>query len=296
MNETAKAPARSSPARSRLRYINFALLGVAIVLGVIYTVTHWRDITFRLTGKVDAEGSTFYLHADDNYLTPLIVKTGEYEPTETRLTRSILKKGDVFIDVGANIGWYSVHAAKIVGSDGQVIAFEPEPNNLDLLRRNVAANGLSNVVVDSRGLSNEVGSFKLFLEKNNLGMHSLIMEHDGQKYIDVQTIRFDDYWAGKGPIKLVKIDTEGAEGLIVDGMRDTLKTQKNLELIMEFAPHRLRKSGFDPDQLLSDLYAMGYKASLIDEVNDRVIELGTPLTRDIGLPRDDSVTNLHFKR
>jgi len=291
--DAAPQPAR----RSRpMRTLNLLLLVVALGLGTWYTVTNWRQIKFRATHTATADGSTFHLHDGDNYLTQLIVANGEYEPTETRLMKQILKPGDVFIDVGANIGWYSVHAAKIVGPNGKVVAFEPEPNNLALLHRNVQVNGLSNVIVDSRALSKEAGSFKLYLEKNNLGMHSLVVEHDGKQYIDVQTMRFDDYWKNQGEIKLVKIDTEGAEGMILEGMRDTLKSQKNLEIIMEFAPERLIKSGYDPDTLLKELYALGYKASIIDEVKDEVIPLGTPTTADLKLPRDDSVTNLYLKR
>lgn len=294
---TLSAQPQKSPLRIHpVRIVNICLLITVGLLVAFVIVPNWRKIHYRLTGNVTVDGSTFYLHKGDNYLTQLIVNDGEYEPTETKLVRSILNEGDVFIDVGANIGWYSVHAAKLVGEKGQVVAFEPEPNNLELLRKNLQANGLKNLTVDSRGLSNAAGSFKLFLEKDNLGMHSLIMEHGGQRYINVETVRFDDYWKDGRAIKLVKIDTEGAEGLILDGMRDTLKNQKNMELIVEFAPYRLVKSGYDPDVLLQDLYKLGYKASLIDEDAKRVVELGTPTVKDLELPRDDSVINLHFKR
>ncbi|MCE9534142.1 MAG: FkbM family methyltransferase [Planctomycetes bacterium] len=295
------SPAEAKKSSYRIhpvRLVTFGLLICVTLYVALVVIPNWRQIHYRATGYVTVDGSKFYLHSGDNYLTQLIVNEGEYEPTETKLVRQILKDGDVFIDVGANIGWYSVHAAKLVGEKGQVIAFEPEPNNLGLLRKNVQVNGLKNVVVDDRGLSSAAGSFKLFLEKDNLGMHSLVMEHGGQKYIDVQTIRFDDYWAGKGDIKLVKIDTEGAEGMILEGMRETLKNHKNIELIVEFAPYRLKKSGYDADELLKGLYKIGFKASVIDEEQKRIVEMGTPSVKDLHefLPLDDSVTNLHFKR
>lgn len=83
--------------------------------------------------------------------------------------------------------------------------------------------------------------------------------------------------------------------MILDGMRETLK-QPGLELIVEYSPKRLRKSGYDPDQLLDDLYRLGYKASLIDETANQVIFVGTPHLKDLKLGGDDPVTNLHFKR
>lgn len=283
----------------RIHPVRWAILGLLVCLTLLVVcviIPDWRKLQFKYMGRVTIDGSTFYMHAGDNYLTQLVVNTGEYEPTETQLVRQILKDGDVFIDVGANIGWYTVHSAKIVGANGRVYAFEPEPNNLDLLRKNVEANNLKNVTVDERALSSEAGSFKLFLEKENLGKHSLVVEHAGERYINVQTMRFDDYWANRGDIRLVKIDTEGAEGMILDGMRDTLRTQKNMELIVEFAPFRLVKSGYDPDKFLSDMYQLGYKASIISEEERRVIALGTPSVKDLNLPDSESVTNLHFKR
>lgn len=289
---TGTPPGRMHP----VRMINLALLVGVAALVLFVIVPNWRRYAFRLTGKVTVDGSTFYLQPTDNFLTPLVLNTGEYEPTETRLVRETLKEGDVFIDVGANVGWYTVFAARAVGPSGQVVAFEPEPSNLDLLNRNVRLNRLTNVVVEGKGLSNAAGSFKLFLERGNLGMHSLVVEHEGRQYIDVETVRFDDYWKGKGAIKLIKIDTEGAEGMILDGMRETLK-QQGLELIVEFAPDRLQKSGYDPDKLLDDLYRLGYKASYLDESPaKRVVYLGTPRVKDLDLSKEYPVVNLYFKR
>jgi FkbM family methyltransferase len=279
-----------------VRLVIIGSLLALILLSVFVIIPDWRKIHYRLTGRVNVDGATFHLQPGDNYLTQWILNDGEYEPTETKLTRSILKEGDVFVDVGANIGWYTVHAGKAVGKTGKVIAFEPEPGNLSLLRKNIEANGLTQAEADGRALSKEPGSFKLFLEKDNLGMHSLVMEHGGQRYIDVETMRFDDYWNDRGPIRLVKIDTEGAEGLILEGMAETLKRQKNMDLIIEFAPYRLVKSGYDPEKILANFYALGYKAAMIDEEKRQVVELGTPTVRELNLPKDDSVTNLHFHK
>jgi FkbM family methyltransferase len=189
-----------------------------------------------------------------------------------------------------------VFAARAVGPSGQVVAFEPEPSNLDLLNRNVRLNRLTNVVVEGKGLSNAAGSFKLFLERGNLGMHSLVVEHEGRQYIDVETVRFDDYWKGQGDIKLVKIDTEGAEAMILEGMGETLRRHKGLELIVEFAPERWRKSGYDPDKVLEGLYQLGFKASVIDEDARRVVPLGTPLAKEFPFARNQPYCNLHLKR
>jgi len=79
---------------------------------------------------------------------------GCFEPNEMHLLSKLLEPGGTFIDVGANIGLYSLAAARIVGPDGRVLAFEPSPRERGLLERNVARNSLTQVVVDSRGLGN----------------------------------------------------------------------------------------------------------------------------------------------
>src|SRR5262245_36198270 len=136
---STQAPPADDRARkfNPVRLVSLGLLLVAVGIVAFAAVTNGKMLWFRLTGQVTVDGSTFYLQPGDNYLTQLVVHSGEYEPTETQLVRQVLKEGDVFIDVGANIGWFTVHAAKLVGEKGQVIAFEPEPSNLAMLERNV---------------------------------------------------------------------------------------------------------------------------------------------------------------
>ena len=83
-----------------------------------------------------------HIHGEqDQFVSRRIREEGIWEPYETSLLLSMLRPGDVFVDVGANIGYFSVLAASVVGDDGAVFAFEPDPDNFRLLRRNVALNG-----------------------------------------------------------------------------------------------------------------------------------------------------------
>jgi FkbM family methyltransferase len=290
-------PDRESAQRlSPVRLVSIGLAAALLALVVFAAVTQWRHYQLWLTGKVTAHGSIFYLHPTDRYLTQEILKNGDYEPIETKLVQQILKEGDVFIDVGANIGWYTVICSKLVGETGKVVAFEPDPSNFAMLRKNVEANRLKGVVLEQKGLSSAPGSFKLFLDRKNLGRHSLVLHYDEKDYVDVETVRFDDYWKDQGDIRLVKIDTEGAEGMILAGMMKTLEKHKRLELILEVAPERLEWSGYDADKMLESLYRLGFKASHIDEAGRRIVPMGTPRVKDFNLPKDDPWTNLHLKR
>jgi hypothetical protein len=127
-------------------------------------------------------------------------------------------------------------------------------------------------------------------------MHSLVLKFDEEHYVNVETIRLDDYWKDQPDIKLIKIDTEGAEGFILAGMRETLKKHKRLELVLEFAPKRLEMSGYNPDKVLEDLYRLGYKVSRIDETQRQVVEMGRPKVKDFDFTDDDPYVNLHLTR
>jgi len=130
----------------------------------------------------------------------------------------------VFIDVGANIGKYTVKISNSVKKKGEVIAFEPEKDNFNMLKRNVKLNCATNVVLIKKALSNKKGKLKLFLAKGNLGHHSLV-EKVGEKYeeVDVDTLDSIIKELKIKRVDLIKIDVEGAESLVLEGARETLK-------------------------------------------------------------------------
>ena len=163
-------------------------------------------------------------------ITPALIATGVWERNQTEELREILRPGDTFIDVGADFGWYTVIGAKAVGPTGRVIAFEPVPQNLEFLRRNVAANGCANARIEPLALSNKSGKLTFHLSRENLGDHSMFSIADRPDAIEVQATTLDEYLRNdSGKIALIKIDTQGAEGLILEGMREVL--QKHPETI-----------------------------------------------------------------
>ncbi|MGE3809686.1 MAG: FkbM family methyltransferase [Gemmataceae bacterium] len=268
MNVASAAPA---PHRSRWTRI---VCGILLVFLVALMIVRWRRVRFYATHSVQVDGLTLYLNPDDVYLTQQLLEHGTYEETETNLVRRLLKPGDTFIDVGANIGWYTLIAARLVGPTGKVIAFEPEPTNFALLKKNVEANGLTNVVLVQKALSDKPGSLKLYINEENLGAHSITHGPDEKNYVEVEALPLDDYLRGeKKAINLIKIDCEGAEGLILAGMTSTLKHQEDMNLLVEFAPESLEKTGHDLDAILSDFASQGYKLTVIDERRNQIVDL-----------------------
>ena len=100
----------------------------------------------------------------------------KYERATTDLLKDLLHPGMIFVDVGANIGYFSLLAANLVGTEGTVYAFEPEPGNHELLRKNIELNSYSNIVMIQKAVSNKSGSAPLFLSALDSGSHSLYSE------------------------------------------------------------------------------------------------------------------------
>lgn len=186
---------------------------------------------------------------------------GEYE---TELVKNLVKPGMTVVDVGANIGYFTVIFAKLVGDTGKVYAFEPDPYNYDLLSRNIKLNNLSNVVLIPKALSNKSGKIKLFLDGTNLGNMSFAAQNisDDGGEIDVETITLDDYLGGQ-KADFIKIDVQGAEGLVLSGAERTLRTSP-LKILMEFWPYGLKNLGVDPPALLRGLENKGFKIKILN--------------------------------
>ena len=187
---------------------------------------------------------------------------GNYEAGATRLLESILVPGMVVVDVGAHIGYFSLLAARLVGAAGKVYAFEPAPANFRLLTKNVDLNGLRNIIAVNKAVSDRVGESILFLQPGTLG-HSLFPETlgKGETSIKVESITLDRFFADENwpHVDLVKIDAEGAEPAVVNGMAELLKRNPSIKLVFEYIPMLLNRVGQDHQELLIKLEASGFR-------------------------------------
>jgi len=166
--------------------------------------------------------------------------TGDAEPEVQQALAGLVKPGQVVYDVGANIGFFTILCSRLVGPDGHVYAFEPIPENLQTLRHNVALNGLRNVTIVEKALSSSTGTAEMFVSPWS-AFHSLNVEgatkvedhgpEEGE--ITVQTVTLDEFVTREGGRvpDLVKIDVEGAELIVVQGMGETLRSTRPLLLV-----------------------------------------------------------------
>jgi len=163
---------------------------------------------------------------NDRYITSALVGKHIWEENTTSFIRENLKPGQVFVDVGAHVGYYSVLASDLVGENGLVFAFEPNAENNKLLVENLKDN--NNVNVLQLDLSNTEGDVPLFIA-NDAGGHSLVNKSSNQEIVHVA--RGDDVLGGIPD--MIKIDVENAERQVLEGMANILSTDKPITIIFE---------------------------------------------------------------
>ena len=148
----------------------------------------------------------------------LRILNGTYEREQTRLFERHLRPGATVLDVGAHVGYYTLLSSVLVGGEGRVHAFEPNPANAEFLRRHVRINRLSNVHVEQAAVSDTAGTARF-----DFGTGSGTGRLADAGALEVRTVRLDDHCAqhGLAPAAL-KIDVEGAELVVLEGARETL--------------------------------------------------------------------------
>jgi FkbM family methyltransferase len=176
----------------------------------------FRDIAVRVRGI-----GRFTVRAATDDL--LHVMTSR-EPRVRQLLEAELPQGGTFVDGGANIGFYTLLAARRVGAAGKVVAFEMMPDTAAILRRHVADNGPVPVEVIERALSERSGErVTASVEPGQHGQASIIDSGAGQRHkVSVETVTLDEALAHLGRIDLIKLDLEGAEFMALSGARAVL--------------------------------------------------------------------------
>jgi FkbM family methyltransferase len=253
---------------TRLRYLPGARAAYEFAYGLLVS----RDPV-----AVQCEGSWIYVDPRDVGVSLYLMTEQVYEPQLTELLKRILEPGMTVVDGGANVGYFTLLCARLVGQEGRVYAFEPEPRNFGLLRKSVERNRADNVVLTQGALSDRRGQEKLYLDRSNFGEPSLrqanVTEPVGA--VDVETLSLDDFLASQNEprVDLIKLDTQGAEGLVLAGAARLLDEGAPRIVVMEFAPWGLRNMGTDPLDLLRDLRDRGFDLRVLDERSGRLLRL-----------------------
>jgi FkbM family methyltransferase len=222
-----------------------------------------------------SQGFLLVPRLDARLVLMLVESAGAYEPGMSALMGRIVKPGMRVADVGANIGYHTLHLARLVGPRGWVSAIEPIPDLVRMLQRMLALNNVdafSEVVQAAAGSPAREQNF-------NIGMtsgHSSLFALPGSTGAITVNVRELDALVPPGTlVDFVKIDAEGAEREVLTGMSGLLRNP-DISIAMEFAPSLLRRAGVDPADLLHDIARAGFEIFLINEPDGRL----TPVAAD----------------
>ncbi len=185
---------------------------------------------------------------------------------EKELIEKQIKKGDIVLDVGANIGFYTLIMAKLVGKTGRVFAFEACPTNFKILQKNVEANGYKNIVLINKAVTNSTKNIDFYIDEKNTAGNGLSPKK-GITPIEVPSIRLDDYFPKKSRVDFIKIDIEGSEFLALLGSQNLLEENPKVKIITEFFPQLLNLVGSSPKDYLNFLTEKKFKLYNISEKN-----------------------------
>lgn len=191
-----------------------------------------------------------------------------YEHDETMFLSRVVKPGMVFVDVGANIGYFTTLAARLVGDRGRVVAFEPDVENYLLLRRNIDGNGLDTVVAINKALGASPGTALLYRSPVNFGDHRL--NHDGHSDREAILVHVDSLDASlaeleTGPVDVIKMDVQGYECQVLEGMRQTLADSPSITVLAECWPYGLSIAGDSIDKFLEFFRQLGFSVFHLNE-------------------------------
>lgn len=224
------------------------------------------------------DGNTMFLDEDDSLKLSI---NQIWEPITTDLVKREIKTGNTVIDVGSNIGYYTLLFAKLVGTNGRVYAFEPESDNFDLLKKNITVNNYKNIIIEKKAVSNTTKKVTLYRAKEGIGEHRIDFPWFDNGGTEVEAIRLDDYINEN--IDFIKIDCEGAEYNVLLGMKKILEKNKNIKILIEYGEKQLQEFGVSKADFFNFLELQNFKIFFINQKTNS-FELLTKKEDIVNLP------------
>ena len=283
--------------------------GVKVGLTAVYNffANRYFDLKYRLfilyfnVFHVDLvlrriSGNKMYLLVNDTGLSRELLLHRSRERVQTSLVKQLLKSGMRVVDIGANLGYYALIEASIVGETGKVYAIEPIPINYEILCKNVQENNYQDIVEtyccalsDSCGTS-KIGMTKqsnfstMFLNKNEMSEYAeKDLELNIEKIMDVETVTLDKFLENKAPVDFIRMDVEGYEATIVKGMSGTLKNlRKGAKIFFEIHPITFKEPRAKVGEIIQNLIKSGFEVKyIVDSTGTKLLDFSTDSLLDI---------------
>ncbi|MEH6518443.1 MAG: FkbM family methyltransferase [Halioglobus sp.] len=197
-----------------------------------------------------------------------------WEPFETSLFVDLLKPGDVVVDVGANLGYFSIIAGALIGGAGRVFAFEPDPDNYALVLANIALNDFGDrVAAEPAGLSDQDQDGRLYLSEDNLGDHRIFPGADARNSCEIKLLNGSEFLGTRvSRVDFLKVDTQGSEYAVLAGLMSLLTALPRIpQILVELTPFSLRQAGSSGRQLIELLNQLNQPFWIVDHVEHRLV-------------------------
>lgn len=188
---------------------------------------------------------------------------------EIGLLQQHVKKGDVVLDIGSNIGFYAQILSGLTGDKGKVHCFEPDVKNFSFLTRNCISR--NNIILNNKAVGERTETLTFYTSKELNVDHRTYKPEEYEQEIPVEAISIDDYLKAPAKVDFIKIDIQGYEVPALKGMQRVLNENANVKLISEFWPYGLKQAGSSASEYYDLLLKSGFVCSLIE--GDQLISL-----------------------
>jgi FkbM family methyltransferase len=214
---------------------------------------------------ISIRGLKMYANRLDRIIAILLWKYYGLESYNMKIVEKIVDEGDVVIDLGANIGYYTLNLSRFVGKGGKVFAFEPADENFRLLTKNVVENSCDNVICIKKAVSEKTGVIKLYICGEHSGDHRIYDSKDSRPSVEIDSTTIDDFMDEVGVVPdFIKMDIQGSEYLAMKGLAGVIKKNPNVVILSEFDPFLLNKSGASIEDFVGILRLYGLRAFHLD--------------------------------
>ncbi len=220
-------------------------------------LTNWT-IRQLLPKQILVEKAVIVLNPKDPVVSGAL-RFGVYEKAESRWFQSVCHPGMTFLDVGANIGYYTALGSHLVGLKGKVISVEPDPESFSYLEQTISANNSNNVLAFQVAASDKKTHLPLYISTENRGDNRLYASSEDRTEILVKAQPLDEllFEHDIDHVDLIKIDVQGYEPKVIEGLKKTISRSPQIVLITEFWPKGITDAGADAKVFLDNLRNLG---------------------------------------
>lgn len=189
-----------------------------------------------------------------------------------KFLKKYIKEGDIVLDLGANIGYFTCMFAQRVGKNGKVFAFEPEEYNFGILEKNIKENNFVNTILEKKAVSNKKGIVKMYLSESTVD-HRIYDSFEDKEHVNVETIILDEYFKNNEEINFVKSNIQGSDFAAIMGMTKIIDRSKNLKIMTEFDPGMISGFGMEPSEFIDFLIGKKFKIYDMPAYGEEVIPI-----------------------